>query len=554
MIWIQELFKGESIAGTVVILALVAVSGLFLGSFKLRGVGLGIAGVLFTGLLFGHFKFSVNHEMMEFAREFGLILFVYSIGMQVGPGIVDSLRREGLPMNMLAASIVVLGAVTALILGRIFGVQPAVMVGLLCGATTNTPSLGAAQAAISDAGGSAEILALPGLGYAVAYPFGIVGILLTMLAIRFFFRINVSGESKALTQSRAGQVEALSRSNYVVENPSLEGMPLGEISLFEDSGVIISRVQHNGVQSVATPETMLHAGDVVLAVGPLKKLHALKLMIGKTADIDLSSSPSNLESQRLIVTKKNVVGKALRDLALSARYGVRVTRLLRAGVEMPVIPSLRLQYGDTIVVVGDAEQLEQAARVLGNSRSALNHPEMLPVFIGIALGVLVGSIPFDVPGVPAPVKLGLAGGPLLVAIILSRLGNVGKVVWYLPTSASLIIRELGIVLFLSCVGLKAGNHLMETLVNGDGVQWMFMGALITVIPLMLVGTFARLFMKMNFLSICGLLAGSMTDPPALAFAGNFAGSEGPTVAYATVYPLTMIMRVIIAQILILMFL
>jgi putative transport protein len=449
---------------------------------------------------------------------------------------------------------VVLGAVTALVLGRVFGVQPAVMVGLLCGATTNTPSLGAAQAAISDAGGSADILALPGLGYAVAYPFGIVGILLTMLTIRFFFRINVSNESTALTQSRAGQVESLSRSNYVVENPSLEGMPLGEISLFEDSGVIISRVQHDGVQSVATPETVLHAGDVVLAVGPLKKLHALKLMIGKTSEVDLSSSPSNLESQRLIVTKKNVVGKALRDLALSARYGVRVTRLLRAGVEMPVIPSLRLQYGDTIVAVGDVEQLEQAARVLGNSRNALNHPEMLPVFIGIALGVLVGSIPFDVPGVPAPVKLGLAGGPLLVAIVLSRLGNVGKVVWYLPNSASLIIRELGIVLFLSCVGLKAGNHLMETLVNGDGIQWMIMGAMITVIPLLIVGFIARFFMKMNFLSICGLLAGSMTDPPALAFAGNFAGSEGPTVAYATVYPLTMIMRVIIAQILILMFL
>ena len=554
MIWIQELFKGESIAGTVVILALVAVTGLVLGSFKLRGVGLGIAGVLFTGLIFGHFKFSVNHEMMEFAREFGLILFVYSIGMQVGPGIVDSLRREGLPMNILAAGIVILGAVTAMVLGRFFGIEPAVIVGLLCGATTNTPSLGAAQAAISDAGGSAEIFALPGLGYAVAYPFGIVGILLTMLFIRFIFRINVSKESQALSQARADQIESLSRSNYVVENPSLEGMVLGEISLFEESGVIISRVQHEGVQSIATPETVLHAGDVVLAVGPPKKLHALKLMIGKVSEVDLSSAPSTLESKRLIVTQKNVVGKALRDLALPTRYNVRVTRLLRAGVEMPVVPSLRLQYGDTIVAVGDAEQLQQAARLLGNSRNALNHPEMLPVFIGIALGVLVGSIPFDVPGVPAPVKLGLAGGPLLVAIVLSRLGNVGNVVWYLPNSASLIIRELGIVLFLSCVGLKAGNHLMETLLHGDGMTWMFIGAMITVIPLAIIGIIARLVVKMNFLSICGLLAGSMTDPPALAFAGNFAGSEGPTVAYATVYPLTMILRVIIAQILILMFL
>jgi len=427
-------------------------------------------------------------------------------------------------------------------------------VGLLCGATTNTPSLGAAQAAISDAGGAAEIVALPGLGYAVAYPFGIIGILLTMLGIRYFFRINAAAESKALADVRAGQIEALGRANYVVENPSLEGMPLGQISLFEEAGVIISRVQHEGVQSVATPETVLHSGDVVLAVGPQKKLHALKLMIGKATDVDLSSAPSHLESKRLIVTKKNVVGKTLSDLALSTRYGVRVTRLVRAGVEMPVVPTLRLQYGDSIVTVGDADQLKQAADVLGNSRQALNHPEMLPVFIGIALGVLVGSIPFNVPGIPAPVKLGLAGGPLLVAIVLSRLGNVRNVVWYLPDSASMIIRELGIVLFLSCVGLKAGNRLMETLINGDGLTWMLIGALITVVPLVVAGMIARLFMKMNFLSICGLLAGSMTDPPALAFAGNFAGSEGPTVAYATVYPLTMILRVIIAQILILMFL
>lgn len=554
MIWLQELFTGESIAGTVAILALVAVTGLVLGSLKVRGVGLGIAGVLFSGLLFGHFKFSINHEMMEFAREFGLILFVYSIGVQVGPGIVDSLRREGLPMNALAALIAVLGAATALTLGRLFGIETPIIVGLLCGATTNTPSLGAAQAAIADSGGTADVLAMPGLGYAVAYPFGILGIILTMFIIRAVFRIKVPEESDAFQKSRAGAAENLERSNFVVENPSLEGMALGEISLFEESGVIISRVQHDGVQSVATPETVLHAGDVLLAVGIHKKLHALKLLIGKYADVDLSSAPSDLEARLLTVTKKDVVGKALRDLALPARYSVRITRILRAGVEMPVLPSVRMHYGDTMVAVGDKEQLERVAGVLGNSKRALNHPEMLPVFIGIVLGVIVGSIPFTVPGVPAPVKLGLAGGPLLVAIVLSRLGHVGRVVWYLPGSANLIIRELGIVLFLSCVGLKAGSHLIETLVQGDGLLWVFIGAMITVVPLLTAGIIARVFMKMNFLSICGLLAGSMTDPPALAFAGNFAGSEGPTVAYATVYPLTMILRVIIAQVLILMFL
>jgi len=554
MNWLHELFTGESIAGTVVILALVAVTGLALGNLKARGVGLGIAGVLFTGLLFGHFKFDINHEMMEFAREFGLILFVYSIGVQVGPGIVDSLRREGLPMNLMAAGIVVLGAVTAMVLGKIFDVEIPVVVGLLSGATTNTPSLGAAQAAIADSGGASDLMTLPGLGYAVAYPFGIVGIILSMLFIRMVFRVNVAEESASLLAARAGQVEELERSNLIVENPSLEGRALGEISLFEDSGVIISRIQHEGVQSVANAETVLHLGDIVLAVGTHKKLHALKLLIGKASDVDLSNAPSNLEAHLLTVTQKSVVGNSLRDLALPARYNVRITRIRRAGVELPVDPSMRLQYGDNMMAVGDKEQMQRVAKIVGNSKRALDHPEMLPIFIGIVLGVLVGSIPFAVPGVPAPVKLGLAGGPLLVAIVLSRLGNIGRVVWYLPGSANLIIRELGIILFLSCVGLKAGSHLMETLINGDGVLWMFMGAMITVIPLLTVGIIARTVMKMNFLSVCGLMAGSMTDPPALAFAGNFAGSEGPTVAYATVYPLTMILRVVIAQILILMFL
>ena len=554
MIWLQELFTGESIAGTVAILALVAVSGLILGSLKVRGVGLGIAGVLFTGLLFGHLKFDINHETMEFAKEFGLILFVYSIGVQVGPGIVDSLRREGLPMNLLAALIVILGAITALVLGHLFDIETPVIVGLLCGATTNTPSLGAAQEAIAGAGGGPDVLALPGLGYAVAYPFGIVGIILSMLFVRMVFRVRVPDEAAALKKAREGQVEKLERSNLVVENPSLEGLSLGEISLFEDSGVVISRVQHDGVQTVATAETVLHLGDIVLAVGTHKKLHALKLLIGKDANVDLYNEPSNVEAHRLIVTKKDVVGKSLRDLALPARYSVRITRMRRAGVELPVMPSMKLQYGDTMVAVGDQEQLERAASVVGNSKRALDHPEILPVFIGIVLGVIIGSIPFTVPGVPAPVKLGLAGGPLLAAIILSRVGHVGRVVWYLPGSASLIIRELGIVLFLSCVGLKAGGHLVETLVKGDGLLWMFIGALITLIPLLIAGVIARAFMKLNFLSVCGLMAGSMTDPPALAFAGNFAGSEGPTVAYATVYPLTMILRVIIAQVIVLLLL
>jgi putative transport protein len=551
MPWLQQLFQGSTIAGTVVVLSLVALTGLVFGSLKIKGIGLGLAGVLFSGLIFGHLKFSINPEMMEFAREFGLILFVYSIGLQVGPGIWDSLRREGLPLNLCAIAIVCLGTLTAVVLGKFFNLPIPVVVGILCGATTNTPSLGSAQAALTDAGASMEVAGLPGLGYAVAYPFGIVGIILSMLFLRLVFRIKLDSETKAFQETVESGAEQLGRINLVVQNPNLEGMQLSAISLFEESGVIISRVQHDGKQIIATPETRLFLGDIVLAVGPTQKLHALKLLIGERSPIDLLAAPSNISHRKMIVTQKNVLGKTLRELSLHARFNVRVTRLVRAGVEMPVSPVLKLQYGDTVMTVGDQEQLEQAAGVLGNSVKALNHPEVLPVFIGILLGVIAGSIPLAVPGVPAPVKLGLAGGPLLAAIILSQVGNVGPIVWYLPGSANLLMRELGIALFLACVGLKAGGQLAQTLVEGNGVLWLGIGAAITVIPLLVVGTVARMFMKTNFLAICGMLSGSMTDPPALAFASNIAGSDAPTIAYATVYPLSMILRIILAQLLIL---
>ncbi|GMV93995.1 MAG: putative transporter [Candidatus Hydrogenedentota bacterium] len=555
MVWFTELFQGESVASSVLILALVAALGLALGSLKIKGIGLGIAGVLFSGLLFGHFKFAINHEVMEFAREFGLILFVYTIGLQVGPGFLASLRKEGLPLNIMAASIVVLGAVTAVVIGYAAGIEIPVVVGLLSGATTNTPSLAAAQQALMDSGVTGpEVTKMPGLGYAVAYPFGIMGIILTMLLIRAVFRVNTVQESDELRQHRERAIEPLERVNLIVENPNLEGMALGEISLFEESGVVISRVRHGEDQFIAQADTVLHLGDIVLAVGPRPKLHALRLLVGKKTDVDLSSVPSNITSQTLIVTQKGVLGKSAPELGLRSKYDVQITRVRRSGVELPVSPSLRFQYGDRLVAVGEKQRIEQVAALFGNSEKRLNHPEIIPIFVGVVLGVILGSWPFEIPGVPAPVKLGLAGGPLLVAIVLSRIGRIGPLVWYLPSSANFILREVGIVLFLACVGLKSGDRFVETLVQGDGLKWMALASLITLVPLVTVGIIGRLFLKTNYLTICGLLAGSMTDPPALAFAGSVTNSDEPTVSYAAVYPLTMILRVLLAQLAVLLFL
>ncbi len=555
MPWLADLFKGESVASSVIILSLVAASGLALGSVRLKGIALGVAGVLFSGLFFGHFHIGINAHVLEFAREFGLILFVYTVGMQVGPSFMASLRREGLPLNIMAASIVGLGVLTMVGFSWYFGIPIPVAVGTMSGAVTNTPSLAAAQAALKDmpipANGS-DWAAVTGVGYAVAYPFGVIGIILAMFLLRTLFRVNVSDEVKALEAARATKLEPLELTNLVVENPNLDGVRVGDISLFEEAGAIISRVQHGDVQSVAQPETTLHLGDIILAVGPRLKLHALQLMVGGKANVDLSRVSSTISSRKMVVTQKAVLGKTIQELKFRERYQVTITRLRRAETELPVEPDLRLQYGDIVVAVGEQANHDRVSAILGNSPKALDHPEVIPVFVGIALGVLLGSLPIAVPGLPAPVKLGLAGGPLLVAIILSRVGRIGRLVWFMPGSANFMLRELGIVLFLACVGLKSGDKFIESLTSGEGFVLMGMGAAITLLPLLLVGFVGRFFLKTNYLTLCGLLAGSMTDPPALAFSTSFNKSDAPTVSYAAVYPLTMILRVLAAQTLILL--
>lgn len=557
MNWLNQLIHGESIAHSVLLISIVAALGLALGSLKIKGIGLGIAGVLFSGLAIGHFGYTIPTSVLEFAREFGLILFVYTIGMQVGPGFFASLRREGLPLNMMAASIVLLGAAITIAICKIGGVNMAAAVGLFSGGTTNTPSLGAAQEALRSLPNlPADVSTLPGLGYAVAYPFGIVGIILTMLLLRSLFRVDLKKETADLLSATRKTPEKLANVTLVVTNENFDGHRLTQIPGLASLGVVISRIRHHGDDEVllAKPDEVIHTGDIIHAVGPAKSLEELRLMIGQISQLDLRSVKSDLVMRRIVVTKKEILGKAIGELDFLDSNEVTVTRVTRAEVELSATSDRRLQFGDMVVIVGSESDISSVSKLLGNSVKQLNHTEIIPVFVGIGLGVLLGSIPIAFPGIPAPVKLGLAGGPLLVAIILSRIGRIGPLLWYMPNNANIAIREIGIVLFLSCVGLHAGEKFVDTLVHGDGLKWMAMAMMITLVPLLLVGLVARIVLKTNYVSICGLLAGSMTDPPALAFANTVSGSDAPSTSYATVYPLTMLLRVVCAQLLVLIFL
>jgi putative transport protein len=529
---------------------------LAIGAIRVWRIHLGVAGVLFAGLAFGHFGVDINHEVMDFAREFGLILFVYTIGVQVGPGFFASLRKSGLPLNLTAAAIVLLGAATTVALAYAL-LDPAefpAAVGIFSGATTNTPSLAAAQEALKDVAGDRfeQLRVLPGLGYAVAYPFGVVGIILSIVLVRSVFRIDPDAEAAALARLSAADQAPLATMNLEVTNPNVVGARLEQIPTLAASGVVISRVFQDGQLKLARPDVVLSAGDVILAVGPRPGLDQLRMVIGPESSRNLKEIPSQIEVRRILVTHGAVLGESISDLRLRERFGVSVTRAERNAIELPVTGDLHLQFGDRLTVVGDGASIAAVAKELGDSIKRMTFPQIIPMFIGIALGVLVGSMPLALPGLPSAVKLGLAGGPLIVALVLSRLSNLGPLVWYLPSSAGFVLREVGITLFLACVGLKGGGQFVETIVNGNGLTWLLCGAVITLLPLLLVAAFARLVWKLNYLTLCGLMSGSMTDPPALAFATTMTGSEAPSVAYAAVYPLTMILRVLSAQVMILL--
>ena len=553
MDWFINLLTGDSVAHTLLVISLVISVGLALGEIPFFKIKMGIAGVLFSGLAFGHFGMTIDGHIMHFLREFGLILFVYAIGLQVGPGFVNSFLQNGIRLNIMAASIVILGAIITVLISYFGGIEIPVAVGLFSGATTNTPSLAAAQEIL---GGlpliDDETLKHPGLGYAVAYPFGIIGIILTMLLTKFIFKVNIQSAESDFKQSQKENADQPIWVDLKIENANLEGLTIDEIHFFESMDVVATRILHDGHVKIVNNLTQLKMGDSIRLVGEKKKLEELKMLVGHESEFNLKDiSSSHLLSKRFVVTNKEAIGKTVAELRTF--YGVTIPRVKRPEVELTPNGSVHIHFGDELHIVGTEESLKKIEQVLGNSLETMNHPQIVPIFIGITLGVILGSWPFFIPGIPSAIKLGLAGGPLIVAILLSRVGNWGTMTWHLPKSSNIILKDIGIVLFLACVGLHSGDQFVNTLVNGDGFYWMACSILITLLPLLIVAFVAKGIYKTNYLSVCGLLAGSMTDPPALAFANSLSGSSAVSIAYATVYPLVMILRIISAQLIILLF-
>lgn len=548
----------SEIALTVSVLALVAVVGLWIGNVKIRGVGFGIGGVLFGGIIVGHFVdqagVALSSPMLHFIQEFGLILFVYTIGIQVGPGFFASLRVSGLRLNLFAILIVILGGLVTAVLHKLFNIPLPVVLGIFSGAVTNTPALGAGQQILRDLGVPFEVVDQMGMSYAMAYPFGICGILLTMWLVRLFFRINVEKEAQQFEESSGNGHAHLHTINVRVENPNLHQMAIQDVPMLNSDNIVCSRLKRGELLMVPAPGTLIQAGDLLHLVGRPEDLHNAQLVIGQEVATSLSTRGTDLKVERVVVTNEKVLGKKIRDLHVKQRYDVVISRLNRAGVELVASSSASLQFGDILNLVGRPEAIDAVAAELGNAQQKLQQVQMLPVFIGIGLGVLLGSIPLFIAGFPAALKLGLAGGPLIMALILGRIGSIGKLYWFMPPSANLALRELGIVLFLAVVGLKSGGDFVATLTQGDGLSWIAYGIFITAIPLLTVGILARMLANMNYLTLCGMLAGSMTDPPALAFANNLHATSGAAaLSYATVYPLVMFLRIITPQLLAVLF-
>lgn len=557
MNWINDLLWGEGIGHSILLLSFVIAAGIQLGKIKVFGVSLGITLVLFVGIILGHFGFTINHNVIHFFKEFGLILFVYSVGMQVGPGFFSSFKQGGITLNMLACGIVFLGVLTAVILHYATGIPMPTMVGILSGAVTNTPGLGAAQQAFSDMHGVSDNTIA--LGYAVAYPLGVIGIILSIILIKYIFRVSFDKENEQLNSEDSSHTNEAKPISLIVKNPAIFNKTVAELSnLLEHRDFVISRVwrDSNKQIEIASANTVLQENDKVFVITTETDAETIKTFIGEEIDIERKQwirMESQFINRRILITKPELNGKRLGQLKLRKLYGINITRINRAGVDLVAKPGLTLQVGDRVNVVGTETAVSNVEKVLGNSMKRLNEPNLITIFVGIALGIVLGSIPISFPGIPQPVKLGLAGGPLVVAILISRFGYHYKLITYTTQSANLMLREIGITLFLACVGISAGDGFVDTIVNNGGFAWIGYGFIITFVPLMIIGCIGRYFCKVNYFTLMGLIAGSTTDPPALAYSNATAGNDAPSVGYATVYPLTMFLRVLTAQLLILFF-
>lgn len=553
MEWLYNLFMSNSVAHVVFTLALVITLGVMLSRIKIAGISFGVTWILFVGIAAGHFGMTIEHETLHFIKEFGLILFVFSIGLQVGPGFFSSFKEGGVKMVGCAATVVLLGCLTTYIIHLVTGTPLPTMVGVMSGAVTNTPGLGAAQQAYADATGITDPTIA--LGYAVAYPLGVVGIILSLIAVRFITRVNFKEEDKALEAMKSEHSNVM-RLSVEFTNGALENQTVAHIRDLINRSFVIARIMdHNGVIRIADGTSTLKVGDKIRVVCSPDDREAVIAFFGQEIEMSkeewgvTSDNQRQLVSRRIVITKREINGKKLSDLRLRTKYGINITRINRAGIDLIPYQGMELQMGDKITVVGDEKAIDQVANVLGNSMKKLNEPQLLTIFIGIALGVLLGSIPLM--EIPQPVKLGLAGGPLIIAILIGRYGPHFHLVTYTTMSANLMLREVGLALFLAAVGIGAGDGFIDAIIGG-GYRWILYGFIITVVPLLIVGLFARLKLKMNYYTLMGLMSGSVTDPPALGYANSTAGNDMPAVGYATVYPVVMFLRVLTAQLLILM--
>lgn len=554
MNWLHDLFFGTGIAHSILVLAFAIALGITLGAkLKFKGMTLGITWILFCAIACSHFGMTLDPLVESFAKDFGLILFVYSIGLQVGPGFFSSFGQGGLRLNILAASIVLLGCVTAYIIHLVSGTDIATMTGVLFGAVTNTPGLGAAEQTFQDLTGVAN----PDIasGYAMAYPLGVVGIIVSLLLLRWFFRVKLDRE-EAQVLAEKGEVQKVSHYDLELTNPQVDGIRVRDLSLLTHVTIVVSRIiDKDGNEFMPDADTILHVGDQVRFVTDAKNERTV-LLLGPLTNVawEEREKDIHLQSRHIIVTKPKINGKRIMDLKIREAFNITITRVRRAGIELLATPELRLQMGDRLTVVGEAEAVERMAKAFGNSTKKLDAPNLASLFFGIVLGVTLGMLPIALPGLSQPFKLGLAGGSLIVAILMGAFGPKWHVVTYTTSSANLMIREIGIALFLAAVGFGAGKSFIPTLLGG-GYVWIGYGVIITMVPLLLIGVVARLWLKLDYFTLMGLIAGSTTDPPALAYATSQSSvNDRAAVAYSTVYPLTMFLRVLTGQLMILLFL
>ena len=552
MDWLNNLFFGSGIAHNVAIFALVICIGVALGKIKFAGISLGVTMVLFVGIAASHFGMLIDDEhVLHFAKEFGLILFVFAIGLQVGPSFFSSFKKGGLQMNLLALGIVFTGVFVCWVLHYITKTPMSTMVGILSGAVTNTPGLGAATQTYLDINKASDPTI--SLGYAVSYPMGVIGVISVMILIRYIFGINMEKEEQSVQQNGNKAVDAC-RLSLEICNPSIAGRQIPELRALIGKNFVISRVCGSDEKIlVPDPEVRLNVGDKILLITAEKDAEALTAFFGKKIDMSWDRLKAYMAAARILVTNGSVNGKSLGKLGLYDGLGFNVTRVNRAGIDLIAHADLEVQIGDRVTVVGSESAIKNIEKLLGNSLTNLRHPNIIPIFLGIFLGMLVGSVPILIPGIPQAVKLGLAGGPLVVAILLGRFGYKLKLATYTTASANLMLREIGIALFLAGVGLGAGKNFLETVVHGGGYIWIFYGMTITVIPMLLAGIVGRTFFKFDYFTLIGVMSGSCTNPPALAYSSSTTHNDRPAVGYSTVYPLTMFMRVLTAQLLIIFF-